>query len=235
MGQPVTKPMPTVLLTRPKAQSQGFAALLKARVPNVQIVIAPLIEIKRASCVPDFSGVSGAIFTSQNAVIPAPSVGLAAWCVGERTAQAASAVGWDAYAAKGNASSLLALIEEKRPRGRLLHMRGEISRGQIAERLRALGHDVDDAIIYTQPLLPASEKMKALLSGENPVILPLFSPRTARHFADVADVKAPLHIVALSQAVADEVRDIRYGTCEIAPRLDAEAMLDAVSKQTVIE
>lgn len=235
MGLPVTEPKPTVLLTRPKVQSQRFAALLKGQVPQAQIEIAPLLEIKKSSHIPDLEGLSGVIFTSQNAVLPAPVSGLTAWCVGERTANAALSAGWNAQAAKGDAHALVKLINAKRPSGRLLHLRGEVSRGQVAQRLKALGFDVSEEIVYTQPLLPASKAMKERLSGENPVILPLFSPRTARHFADVSDVKAPLHIVALSQAVADELGDIRYETCEIAPRPDVEAMLEAISKLIVIE
>lgn len=235
MGQPVTNPMPIVLLTRPAAQSKAFAAQILAMRPYAKIVVSPLVDIIRTEDQPDVSGVSGVIFTSRNAIVPAPNSGLTAWCVGDRTAQEALQAGWNARAAEGDAESLVSLIQAHAPEGRLVHLRGAISRGDIAKRLTASGIQTDEIEIYQQPLLPVSAQMASVLAGKTPVILPLFSPRTARHFADVAEVKAPLHIIAMSAAVAKEVEEIRYETCLIAPRPTAAAMIEAIGKVIVLE
>ena len=57
--------------------------------------------------------------------------------------------------------------------------------------------------VYDQQALPLSAAGRALLRGQAPVVLPLFSPRSARLAAQAArDAAAPLWLAAISAAAA---------------------------------
>ena len=59
----------TLLLTRPRAQSQAFAEVLAARLPGrFRPVISPLLEIVPLPAPLDLDGLQGLIFTSANGV-----------------------------------------------------------------------------------------------------------------------------------------------------------------------
>jgi uroporphyrinogen-III synthase len=68
------------------------------------------------------------------------------------------------------------------------------------------------------------------LQHDGPVIVPLFSPRTALLFVRSLQTgqTADLRIAALSPAVADGVRGLAGVRLEIALRPDAEGMLQAI-------
>jgi len=112
----------------------------------------------------------------------------------------------------------------------LLHLRGRFGRGNVAARLNALGCPMQTQVIYDQPLLPLSEAAQEILRGSAPVIVPLFSPRTARQFADSVVGAAPLHLAAMSQAVADQVNALKYSALSIAPHPNAKAMAQLVGQ-----
>lgn len=84
-----------------------------------------------------------------------------------------------------------------------MHLHGEHTRGDVAARLRAAGLAVEARMVYRQVELPLSDTAHALLQGEAPVILPLFSPRSARLLAgQIEPPRAPCRIVAISTATA---------------------------------
>ncbi|MBD1206068.1 MAG: uroporphyrinogen-III synthase [Rhodobacteraceae bacterium] len=232
---PQSRPLP-LLLTRPAAQGDRFAADLIARMPGwFERISSPLMA--PFFMTPDLPGSdwSAVIFTSETGVeaaIRLRNAGLtlprSAWCVGDRTAQVAQAAGFDATSAHGDAESLITLILASDDQGPLLHLRGREARGDIAPRLTAQGCPAHAAIVYAQDPLPLAAAARAALSGRTPVLLPLFSPRTAALFTAQGPFAAPLWIVAISAATARAVESLSPQRLMIAERPDGASMQAAI-------
>ncbi len=194
----------TLLMTRPQDASERFVGQLSDAARAVlDVQIAPLMEIVPTGADLDLNGTDAVIFTSGNGVRLAPDgAGRAAFCVGRRTAAHASNRGWDVQHVAADAEHLIAAMSTGfRPR-RITHLAGRHRRGEIDARLRDEGWQVDVVELYEQHLCPLSANARALLSGEAPVILPLFSPRTAAHLSQQINVLTNTQVVALSDAVA---------------------------------
>jgi len=198
-----------------------------------KIILSPLIEIKMLPVQRQLTQYRGLIFTSENGVRAfAQAYGkhnVPAYCVGERTADAARAAGLRAFSANGSADDLVTMIKGADVKGVLLHVRGEHSRGDIAGRL---DHQIDELVAYRQVPVPLCEKAREIVAGKRRVILPLFSPRTAQlFFKHDLQINAPLQVVAISNAV----NEVILGTNPaenvdifIAEKPDAAAMLAAI-------
>lgn len=215
-----------ILLTRAAAQNERFAARLAGR-----IVQSPLAEVRFLH--PDLPLADCAIFTSENAVhalagrLPAPR----AWCVGDRTAEVARQAGFLAWSASGDADALVAAILNAPP-GRCLHLRGRETRGDVAARLNAAGIPCAEAVVYDIAPIPPTTEALALLAGAAPVIVPLFSPASARRFAQVP-ARAPLRLACLSPAVAAAAPPA--AEVRIAAEPTAAAMIDLLAAMQSLE
>ncbi|MDP1669082.1 uroporphyrinogen-III synthase [Phaeovulum sp.] len=225
---------PTLLLTRPIAQSRRFAAAFAARFgEDWPVLIAPMQQIVAlAPAVPQAREV---IFTSENAVVPlqalSPAAGRRAWCVGARTAAAAAQTGFAPVAGPGDAAALAKAILAARPTGPLLLARGAHQAFDIAAKLNAAGIETFSAQVYAQEARPLSAGGLALLAGMTPVLVPLFSPRSARLFAEAAaNAGAPLRIAAISPATARVCVKLGSAMVETAAQPEAESMLDALAR-----
>lgn len=222
---------PLILLTRPEAQSQRFADQLGGA------LISPLMQpefLSPALLVGDFVAV---VLTSETGAEAAARISAAgvklprrAFCVGNRTAEAARAAGFVASSAGGAADDLLAHIIGAMPDGPVLLLRGQDSAGDLQNRLISAGIETVSLILYRQIAQSLSAAAVAALQGDHPVILPVFSPRSARLLvAELRRIaaKAPIWLAALSPAVA-EAFDFPTVFTEIAARPDSAAMLRAV-------
>lgn len=229
------QPRPPVLLTRPAAQSVRFADQLRARFGPLRVVIAPLMApVFLRPALPDQA--AGVIFTSETGVAAAVAGGWVlprlAFCVGDRTAQAAQAAGFDARSAGGDATALVAMLAQDGAPGRLLHLRGAEARGDVAATLTAAGIPADEAVVYDQQAQPLTAEARAVLAAATPAILPLFSPRSARLIIAAGRWRAPLWIAALSPAVADEITG-HAARIAVAGHPDAAHLLDAIDSLIV--
>lgn len=225
---------PLVILTRPAAQSARFAAALQARFGPLAVLISPLLMPELlVPPLPD-RRFSALILTAQTAVqalagISAP-LPRRAFCVGDRTAEAAQNAGLQAISAHGDAEDLIRLIQAHHPAPPLLHLRGRDSRGEIAARLTAAGLETQEAVVYDQRPHPLTPEAFAALSGPGPVLCPVFSPRTASLLAKaLPQPHAPLQIAAMSQATATPLLRCAPVAIEIAARPDADALMDAMA------
>lgn len=219
------------LLTRPAWQGLRFAATLRRRFPGFYVVESPLLAPVLLH--PDLPGglFDAVVFTSETGVASAgPYRALLprlAFCVGDRTAQVAREAGFDARSAAGDAEALVTLLVHLRL-GRLIHLHGEETRGDVVARLNAAGIETHGRVTYRQEPQPLTEAARVLLQGEAPVVAPVFSPRTARLLSDAArGVRAPIWLAALSPAVAEEAT-LPTARRMTAQRPDAEAMLAAI-------
>lgn len=222
--------VPTILLTRPEVAAAGFETALRGAGVKAEVVISPLIEIVPTAAEADFNQVQGVIFSSRNGVAAVPGRALPAWCVGAATASAAKAKGWRAVAADGDAEALYRRVLADAPTGRLLHLRGEHARGDLANRLTTAGIKTREIVVYRQELRDLSGAAIELLARPNPVIVPLYSPRTATQFAANGPYVAPIVVVAISAAVAQMVAMMPTQRVVIAARPDGAAMVQAVAK-----
>ncbi|APX13084.1 uroporphyrinogen-III synthase [Tateyamaria omphalii] len=215
-------------MTRPLAAAQRFVQEMPADLaPRVTPVFSPLLRIDPMAEAPSLAPDVVVIFSSANAVQYGPDgAGRAAYCVGARTTAQANARGWSAQMAGQDADALVTQIAGHPPNVVLVHMRGRHTRGDIANRLRAAGHPVTEAIVYDQVLQPLNEAAQAALIGGDATIVPLFSPRTALEFAKQAPRATCVHVIALSGAVAKAAHPLTVH--DLAARPDAAAMYDAI-------
>ena len=222
---------PVILLTRPEASSRRMAALWAARLGDrVGFCISPLMEIRLDPRLPDLSGIRTLIFTSTNGVAAYVAAkgpdNLPCYTVGDATACAARKAGLRAISAGGNADALIQRILQDGAPGPMLHLRGAYARGGIAERLSAQGCAVSQAVVYTQNALPLTAEAQTVLEGETPVIIPLFSPRSAALLGS-GPFAAPVHVIAISEAVANSLR-FAVEHCVVAAHPDFESMTLAI-------
>lgn len=225
---------PVILLTRPQEASERFADQMRGALGDVgQVLIAPLMRVDFTGRLPEMTDIRGLIFTSANGVRGYAAAGgrrdLPGFAVGDATGQAARRERLQVQVAGGDAQSLLRHLAKIRPAAPLLHVRGEHARGDVAARLCRLGLETREVVLYRQILLPPSDAARRALRGRAPVVVPLFSPRTAAQFAAQHGGRAPLYIAAMSEAVADKVAHLPVQRLLVAERPDAPAMLCALS------
>lgn len=222
---------PVMIVTRPAAQGERFAReVLAAWNRPLTVLFAPLIEIVQRPVTvktPD-----AVIFTSANGVTAAAGLGLPqglrAWCVGQKTAEAARRAGFDVIAGPGDAAGLVVQIVAAHPRGQLVHVRGQHARGDICAQLTTAGILCQDVVAYEQRALALTDGAKAALSDANRVILPLFSARTAHILWKQAPFTAKVQPIAISKAVAATVPKAYAQNVILAHRPDRAAMVAAV-------
>ncbi|MGL5011783.1 MAG: uroporphyrinogen-III synthase [Paracoccaceae bacterium] len=224
---------PQLLLTRPLAQSRRFARDLRALWERPLVVtISPLMAPEFLTALLPDNPYHALIFSSETAVaayraLPQLSV-KQAFCVGQRTAQAARKADMQVLFVAEDSAGLIAQIVEFGAAGPLLHLRGEDSRGDIAVRLSSSAIATDDIVIYRQAPQPLTKSAAELLAGPKPVVLPLFSPRSAMLFGAASRPTAPLHIIALSEAVATAIAHDLQDRVMIAKSPNGPAMIDAI-------
>lgn len=226
---------PTLLLTRPEAQSSRFAALVHERFgPEVSVVISPLMEIAYETVSLDLSGVSGLVFTSENAVNAYCRLtgdrSLPAWCVGDRTTASAAAAGIQARSASGDAEALADLLEKEKGAGPFLHLHGDHLRVDLVKRLAPAGVQIRSLQVYRQRRKSPNSQAVAALTRQSAVIVPLFSPRSATLFREsFTDIAASPTFVAISPAVATTIDPGDGERLVLAARPDGDSMLEALA------
>ncbi|MCG3268516.1 uroporphyrinogen-III synthase [Yoonia sp. I 8.24] len=220
---------PTLILTRPAPIAQVFADQLRHRFGDqVRVITSPLIEIVPVPITEDLSEITGVIFTSAQAVdAPALPRGLTAWCVGPKTTERAKSAGFATITGPGDAAGLAQMIVHAAPCGRLAHIRGRHVQENVARQLNESGIPCADIIAYDQRPLTLSGEAKNALKGKLPVVLPLFSARTATILKEQGPFSAPLHVVVMSEQIKRAVGRMNAQTTGIAAQPSGNAMVDA--------
>lgn len=224
-----------VLVTRPRDQGEEFARKLAARFGDrVRPIIAPLMAPEYLSPSLPEGPFDAVIFTSAHGVEGARRLGVPlprkAWCVGRSTAAKAAAAGFDAQSSDGDVSDLISALLAAPERGRFLYLRGVDTVGDLDKTLKSKDISVLSLQVYLQKSIPLEGEARTLLYQPGPVIVPLFSPRSASLFAKSLppDARASLLVAAMSEAVATAASNLPRLTLVTAARPDARAMLDAV-------
>ncbi len=196
---------PTLLLTRPDAQSRAFLAECEASLgARIPAVVAPLIRIIDIGELPDLDQYEMLIVTSAHAVWRLAEVGALRGrqvaCVGEVTAALARQQGASANALGADAADFLA--EARQLKSPCLYVRGMHVRVDLVAELAERGVTAQEAIVYDQIAQPLGRAGEALLEGVAEVVAPLFSARTAELLGRSSDIRAPMRVIAMSEGVA---------------------------------
>ena len=218
----------TLLLTRPEPQSKAFLAecegLCGRRLP---VVISPLLTIEPVSDIPHLDRFATLVITSVNG--GRRLAGTLAYrrvvTVGEKTASLARSFGASAASMGENIAGFLG--NAKYLEGPVLFCRGVHTRGDLAGELRSRGIEVEEAVLYDQVSKPLSQAARMLLTGDAPVIAPVFSPRTAALLSRNV-ITAPFTLVAMSDAVRDAWEN--GGEIMVAAAPTAKAMCACVTE-----
>lgn len=225
---------PVILLTRPEPGCSTMAAVLR-RAVAVPILCSPLMSVEFLTPPLPERPFAAVIFTSRAGVAAALRLDVTlpklAYAVGQGTAADAREAGFEVMTAGGDATALAVLIMAAPPPGPLLHLRGREVAGKLAERLEIARLETHEAVVYAQNPKPLTAEALALLQGDAPVILPLFSPRSATLFHGATRQnlpRAPLHIIAMSAAVAKAANEIAARQMMIATEPTEAAMVDLV-------
>lgn len=221
-----------LLMTRPRAAARAFlASLPKDITAQVTPVYSPLMAIKALGETMTFTPDDAAIFTSANGVVHGPvGDGNRAFCVGEATTKAAADAGWVAEMRGQTADMLVDSILRNKPDQKLIHLCGTHTRGNIVGRLTGYGIIAKNVAVYDQVAQPLTAEARALVAQETPVLVPLFSPRTAALFALEVPRAGSMHIILLSEAVKNELDEHMYASATVADAPDADAMRKTLSR-----
>lgn len=232
-----------VLITRPLADARRTADLLRDR--GIDPVIEPLFSI---STIPaarvDTSDAQGFLITSANGARALANTlrrdhpeafALPAYCVGNASAATARELNFkQVLSADGDVTALAALVTRKtKPsNGVLIHATGTHVAGDLAGLLEAEGFQVRRQRLYeTRQAVALSRETVDLVATKRIRAALFYSPRTAKIFVNLArKAKVPDacgNIVAycLSQAVADELRPIRFARVRTAAEPTQESLL----------
>ncbi len=224
----------TILIPRPEPAATRFADQVRARLGDKAVILcAPLMRIDYGGALPDSGGDNVLIFTSRHGVEGfcrlAERRDFTCYTVGDATAEAARRAGLHAISAGGDAGALLARIGADGAKGPFLHLHGAQVAGDITGDLRAQGHNAQEVVVYTQVDMALSDKARALLAGDAPVIVPLMSPRSAQVFFERATAGvAPVYVAAISRNAAGAVPFGGAEVVEISQTPDGAGVLNVL-------
>lgn len=212
---------PLILLTRPQAAAERFAA----RLPGADVVIAPLMRIVPVAHDTARLHAAGRLVLTSIHAVPAagPGEGREAFCVGPATAAAARAAGFTVIEGPGDAARLGPMLAGQEG---LLHPHG---------RHVTAGLPVEGMVVYDQIAEELSESGLAALRGGRPVLWPLFSPRSARLAARAlarAGATAPVVPLAIS-AAAETAFGEWPAPIPVAATPDADGLLALIGQRLV--
>lgn len=225
---------PVLLLTRPAPQAARFAATAREWFgAGLRIVQSPLMATEYLAPDLPLEGAAGLVITSESGVEGLARLtdrrDLPAHCVGAATARAARAAGLAvATIGSGDATGLAAAL--RGVADPLLWPRGAEVAVDLAALLARHGVAVNEVVVYRQAPQAPTGDATAAMAGPAPVILPLFSPRSARLAADAWPSRgAPLYVAAMSAAVAKAAAGLAPDRLIVAARPEAPAMLEAIA------
>lgn len=235
--------MATALVTRPREDSEGVAAELRAR--GLDVMVEPLLDIRAVDGVTvDTSGIQGILATSANGVRALarvlPDRTLPVWAVGDASARVARELGYQRVdSAGGDVDTLAALVARRCDpgHGAFLHAAGTVVAGDLSGRLAEGGFAVRRLVLYEAVTAGSvSTELAAALRGGGLDMALFFSPRTAATFArlvmaaGLGETCARVTAYALSEAVARELAPLPWRNVRRAAAPTQAALLAALDQ-----
>lgn len=229
-----------VVVTRPQADAERTAAVLRAR--GHDVLVAPLMRVEpiAVNLEGEWSAVVMTSANAPNAIAHNSARGLLiklpGFAVGRRSAEAAQHVGFtDVASANGDVHDLVRLIAARFDKNKapLLYLAGEDRATDLLAELSARGIPAEMRVVYravTTPLPPPL--VEALKAGEVDAVLH-FSRRSADNYvtgARTAGISGPALAVrqlCLSEHVAEPLAGA--SRIAIAVRPDEAALIELLS------
>lgn len=227
------------LVTRPEESAKDLQKELRRR--GITAVHEPMLRIERiADAKIDLTGVQGLMFTSSNGVRAFAAMcderGIPAYAVGDATARECRKQGFaQVESASGDVDALANLVIQRcsPESGRLIHIAGSVTAGDLAGALKAAGYAVDRIPLYEAHAATklSDDTRMALLQGRLDAIL-FFSPRTAATFVNLARAAGlenkcrGLYAYCLSAAVASRVGALPWKKILVAAEPSQAALLE---------
>jgi uroporphyrinogen-III synthase len=227
-----------VLLTRPKDDAAAFAQMLRAR--GHDAVIAPLLEIRyRDGAEITLDDAQAILATSANGVRAiarrTKRRDVPLFAVGPQTAQQAENAGFKTIRnAQGDGVALARATREwaSPDKGALLHAAGAEAPKFLGPELEKYGFTVRHEILYDAAAAETLPDAAVAAFKQNMLdAVMLFSPRSARVFAELAERAGlaqncePLLALCISSAAADALGALRFREIRVAQNPSQERML----------
>lgn len=225
--------VPAILITRPEPSGTAFADQLRTRIGcEVDIVVSPVMRIAPCGSLPRMAAYKTLVFTSRHGVEAYLDQGgpntIPAYAVGQATAKAARQAGMAVTSCDGDASDLLARIRADGPPAPCLHLRGAHVASNIAKALTSAGIETGEAVIYRQVEDRLTAQATTLLQSGRPVIVPLFSPRSAQLFFRQVNASGPILVAAISDNVKSAVPEGRAAVVRTSEKPTADEVLGVI-------
>ena len=220
---------PILVLTRPRpAALRVLQQVEQALGQPVASVISPMLQIVGAREWPELPKQTDVILTSEHAV-RGDLTGIHTHCVGARTAQAAAAKGAKVITTGIDAEELIGKLTGRPTDKDFLHLCGSHKAVDIACRLSMLGYACAEHQVYSQIARPLSDQARAALEGEDPALLPLFSPRSAGLVGEAIAAPGPqLTVLGMSDAIAEKWQSATGTPCKVAPQPTGHSMVSGI-------
>ena len=218
-----------LLLTRPLGGNERFCLKIKHLLYSCEILDNPIQKIDFLPSLSKVNKNSVLIFTSANGLRAAKKHNLInkkCFVVGENTKKIAVSFGYDVLGFSKDQENLLKLIKSKKPTESMVHIRGKHTVGNLCDALKRNQFSCLDIIGYNQePLKIKKQNLQKIHSGR-PVILPIFSSRSAELLQSNLDLTG-FNVIAISEAVAKIITGVELGELVISKKPDLNSMQEA--------
>ena len=218
-----------LLLTRPLGGNERFCLKIKHLLYSCEILDNPIQKIDFLPSLGKVNKNSVLIFTSANGLRAAKKHNLVnkkCFVVGANTKKIAVSFGYDVLGFSKDQENLLKLIKSKKPTESMVHIRGKHTVGNLCDALKRNQFSCLDIIGYNQePLKIKKQNLQKIYSGR-PVILPIFSSRSAELLQSKLDLTG-FNVIAISEAVAKIITGVELGELVISKKPDLKSMQEA--------
>lgn len=218
-----------LLLTRPEGGNERFCLNIEHRLGQCEILDSPLQKIEFLETLIEVKEESILIFTSINGLRASEKYNLRnkkCFVVGENTRKIATSAGYEVLASSSDQENLLKLIKLKNPTESMVHIRGKYVAGNLCDSLKNNGFSCFEITGYNQQPLKIKKQIFHKVKSGRPVILPIFSPRSAKLLLNELDLTG-FHVAAMSEAVSKELGSVDLAELIISEKPDLTSMQEA--------
>ena len=218
-----------LLLTRPLDGNERFCLKIKHLLYKCEILDSPIQKIEYLPRLSKFNKTAVLIFTSLNGLRAAEKHNLTnnrCFVVGKNTKKIAVSFGYEVLGFSKDQENLLKLIKSKKPTESMVHIRGKHTVGHLCASLKKSEFSCLEIIGYNQePLKIKKQNLQKIQCGR-PVILPIFSSRSAKLLQSNIDLTG-FNVVAISEAVAQILTGVELGELVISKKPNLNSMQEA--------
>ncbi len=222
-----------LLVTRPFEQAARTAEKLLAL--GCEPILAPVLVLRPTGAQIPSGPFDLVLATSAQAFFGSPSALAPLACVGERTAAAGRAVGFQIRLIASDSEALAENLLRQASPGRALYLAGETRKPELERRLRAAGWEIEPVETYAAVPVEAWPKRidAALAAGEIDGVLH-YSPRSAALGLErLGSAALGLAHFCLSPAIAEMVaRKVSPQLIFVASRAEEDALMTLVQSRT---